>query len=142
MTITAGVFLYGMIQHIAQISCTCLLILFFYAGDVVYNSDETKIADYKAMLIILFVILIFIITSGIINFHCLSQTIPDFYYQEFQQIHKLNRLHIILIHTVINFTNLACESVLQMNSENRKAFHDTREKAIAQGYSPCHNCKP
>ncbi len=35
-----------------------------------------------------------------------------------------------------------CDSVTQMNSKNRKAFYGTRDEAIAQGYSPCHNCNP
>ena len=35
-----------------------------------------------------------------------------------------------------------CDSVQQMDPENRKAFYRTREEAIEMGYSPCNNCKP
>ena len=35
-----------------------------------------------------------------------------------------------------------CESVQQMDPDNRQAFYGTREEAIKQGYSPCNNCKP
>lgn len=35
-----------------------------------------------------------------------------------------------------------CPSVQEMMDENRQAFYGTREEAIAQGYSPCHNCNP
>ncbi|MBR2086608.1 MAG: hypothetical protein IJ906_05650, partial [Oscillospiraceae bacterium] len=37
------------------------------------------------------------------------------------------------------FHRPGCASVNQMDPEN---FYGTREEAIAQGYSPCNNCKP
>lgn len=40
------------------------------------------------------------------------------------------------------FHKTDCDSVQQMNPKNKKAFYGTRDEAIAQGYSPCHNCNP
>ena len=35
-----------------------------------------------------------------------------------------------------------CDSVSEMNPQNRVYFYGTREEAVAQGYSPCGNCQP
>lgn len=36
----------------------------------------------------------------------------------------------------------ACESVSAMSEHNKQEFTGTREELIAQGYTPCGNCKP
>ena len=41
----------------------------------------------------------------------------------------------------LTFHRRDCESVLQMNYKNQVPFN-TRDEAIAAGYSPCGNCKP
>ena len=35
-----------------------------------------------------------------------------------------------------------CGSVTRMSASNKKSFNGTRAQAIAQGYTPCHNCNP
>ncbi len=40
------------------------------------------------------------------------------------------------------FHKPTCASVSEMNSKNREYFYGTRDEAVAQGYSPCGNCKP
>ena len=35
-----------------------------------------------------------------------------------------------------------CVSVTRMSASNKKSFNGTRAQAIAQGYTPCHNCNP
>lgn len=35
-----------------------------------------------------------------------------------------------------------CDSVGQMNEENKKPFTGSREQVIAMGYDPCGNCHP
>lgn len=35
-----------------------------------------------------------------------------------------------------------CDSVSEINPQNREAFYGTRQEAIEQGYSPCNNCQP
>ena len=36
----------------------------------------------------------------------------------------------------------SCESVYQMNDENRVYLNGTRDDAIEKGYSPCKRCNP
>jgi len=42
----------------------------------------------------------------------------------------------------MKFHKPTCPSVSEMNYRNRVYFYGTREDAVAQGYSPCGNCKP
>lgn len=35
-----------------------------------------------------------------------------------------------------------CSGAASMKEENRQAFSGSREELIAQGYSPCGQCKP
>lgn len=40
------------------------------------------------------------------------------------------------------FHKPGCHSVGEMNPKNRRTFCGTRDEAIADGYSPCHECNP
>ncbi|MDE6426119.1 MAG: hypothetical protein K2K89_08290, partial [Ruminococcus sp.] len=154
-----------------------------------YDSDDTKIADYKTIIFILSVIIIAVlIISGTIIFslshsdkpeysqsdalsvttqttHITSsmqtkpvvsttqtnkatsstQTKPTTSSTEIKQTTSTTQTQQITyyLNTYRNkFHKTDCDSVSQMNARNRKAFYGTREEAIAQGYSPCHNCNP
>lgn len=51
-------------------------------------------------------------------------------------------LDYVLNTNTMKFHNPHCSSVGKMSEKNRQDVHATRDDIIAQGYSPCGNCKP
>ncbi|MDE6500619.1 MAG: zinc-ribbon domain-containing protein [Ruminococcus sp.] len=113
----------------------------YYSPDV---SDETRIIDYKTIIAVLSVIIVAIlIISGALIYALSDSDKPEDSQSGISLVATQTEQITYYLNTYRKkFHKPDCESVQQMNAENRKKFYGTREEAIAQGYSPCNNCNP
>ncbi len=97
----------------------------------------------KKKVVIGLLIIIFIIAGiSFLGFHILTSDSLKEHTSDSLKEHTSSSPTYILNTYRKKFHYPTCASVTQMNPENRQKFYGTREEAIAQGYSPCGNCKP